>query len=99
MHFEDNCQLCYTLNRFVLLLSFIIDFVSAYWRDEEESDDDDKSPRSEDPQSYSNPIRDDTDVKAKISEMNEEKRTKLREIEVLYYLPLPAYDTHWYIMI
>uniref|UniRef100_A0A667ZE37 U2 snRNP-associated SURP motif-containing protein n=1 Tax=Myripristis murdjan TaxID=586833 RepID=A0A667ZE37_9TELE len=51
-------------------------------KDEEESDDDDKSPRSEDPQSYSNPIRDDTDVKAKISEMNEEKRTKLREIEV-----------------
>ncbi|XP_071373027.1 U2 snRNP-associated SURP motif-containing protein isoform X3 [Centroberyx affinis] len=51
-------------------------------KDEEESDNDDKSPRSEDPQSYSNPIRDDTDIKAKISEMNEEKRTKLREIEV-----------------
>uniref|UniRef100_A0A3B5PWY9 U2 snRNP-associated SURP motif-containing protein n=1 Tax=Xiphophorus maculatus TaxID=8083 RepID=A0A3B5PWY9_XIPMA len=40
------------------------------------------SPRSEDNQSYSNPIRDDSDMKAKMSEMNEEKRTKLREIEV-----------------
>lgn len=29
-------------------------------------------------------MRDDPDVKAKMSEMNEEKRTKLREIEVLY---------------
>lgn len=27
-------------------------------------------------------MRDDSDVKAKMSEMNEEKRTKLREIEV-----------------
>ncbi|TKS87681.1 U2 snRNP-associated SURP motif-containing protein 140 kDa [Collichthys lucidus] len=33
-------------------------------------------------QSYSNPIRDDSDHKAKMSEMNEEKRIKLREIEV-----------------
>nr|XP_043881553.1 U2 snRNP-associated SURP motif-containing protein isoform X1 [Solea senegalensis] len=45
------------------------------------SDDDDRSPRSDD-QNYSNPIRDDPDTKAKMSEMNEEKRTKLREIEV-----------------
>lgn len=30
-------------------------------------------------------MRDDPDVKAKMSEMNEEKRTKLREIEVLYF--------------
>ncbi|XP_027861071.1 U2 snRNP-associated SURP motif-containing protein isoform X2 [Xiphophorus couchianus] len=49
---------------------------------EADSDDDDRSPRSEDNQSYSNPIRDDSDMKAKMSEMNEEKRTKLREIEV-----------------
>uniref|UniRef100_A0A3P9NW85 U2 snRNP-associated SURP motif-containing protein n=1 Tax=Poecilia reticulata TaxID=8081 RepID=A0A3P9NW85_POERE len=49
---------------------------------EADSDDDDRSPRSEDNQSYSNPIRDDSDLKAKMSEMNEEKRTKLREIEV-----------------
>ncbi|KAM9839463.1 U2 snRNP-associated SURP motif-containing protein isoform 4-T4 [Aulostomus maculatus] len=49
---------------------------------EEDSDDDDKSPRSVDTPSYSNPIRDDTDMKTKLSEMNEEKRTKLREIEV-----------------
>uniref|UniRef100_A0A3B4TQF7 U2 snRNP-associated SURP domain containing n=1 Tax=Seriola dumerili TaxID=41447 RepID=A0A3B4TQF7_SERDU len=51
-------------------------------KDEDDSDDDDRSPRSEDNQSYSNPIRDDSDIKAKMSEMNEEKRTKLREIEV-----------------
>ncbi|XP_034024378.1 U2 snRNP-associated SURP motif-containing protein isoform X2 [Thalassophryne amazonica] len=50
-------------------------------RDEEESDED-GSPRSEENRTYSNPIRDDTDVKVKMSEMNEEKRTKLREIEV-----------------
>uniref|UniRef100_A0A8C4ETI4 U2 snRNP-associated SURP motif-containing protein n=1 Tax=Dicentrarchus labrax TaxID=13489 RepID=A0A8C4ETI4_DICLA len=50
--------------------------------DDEDSDYDDRSPRSEDNQSYSNPIRDDSDIKAKMSEMNEEKRTKLREIEV-----------------
>ncbi|XP_041823801.1 U2 snRNP-associated SURP motif-containing protein isoform X3 [Melanotaenia boesemani] len=49
---------------------------------EEDSDNDDRSPRSEDNQSFSNPTRDDPDVKAKLSEMNEEKRTKLREIEV-----------------
>ncbi|PWA18181.1 hypothetical protein CCH79_00004130 [Gambusia affinis] len=49
---------------------------------EADSDDDDRSPRSEDNRSYSNPIRDDSDMKAKMSEMNEEKRTKLREIEV-----------------
>ncbi|XP_067342582.1 U2 snRNP-associated SURP motif-containing protein isoform X2 [Channa argus] len=48
----------------------------------EDGSDDDKSPYSEDNQSYSNPVRDDSDVKAKMSEMNEEKRTKLREIEV-----------------
>uniref|UniRef100_A0A3Q3RM30 U2 snRNP associated SURP domain containing n=1 Tax=Mastacembelus armatus TaxID=205130 RepID=A0A3Q3RM30_9TELE len=47
-----------------------------------DSDDDDRSPSLEDNQSYSNPIRDESDVKAKMSEMNEEKRTKLREIEV-----------------
>uniref|UniRef100_A0A673CP67 U2 snRNP-associated SURP domain containing n=1 Tax=Sphaeramia orbicularis TaxID=375764 RepID=A0A673CP67_9TELE len=51
-------------------------------RDEDDSDDDERSPRSEDTQSYSNPIRDDIDFKTKMSEMNEEKRTKLREIEV-----------------
>uniref|UniRef100_A0A3Q3AIY8 U2 snRNP-associated SURP motif-containing protein n=1 Tax=Kryptolebias marmoratus TaxID=37003 RepID=A0A3Q3AIY8_KRYMA len=51
-------------------------------KDEEDSDDDDRSPRSDDNQSYSNPIRDDSDMKAKMSEMNEEKRSKLREIEV-----------------
>uniref|UniRef100_A0A8C9ZW28 U2 snRNP-associated SURP motif-containing protein n=1 Tax=Sander lucioperca TaxID=283035 RepID=A0A8C9ZW28_SANLU len=51
-------------------------------KNEEDSDDDDRSPRSEDNQSYSNPIRDESDIKAKMSEMNEEKRTKLREIEV-----------------
>uniref|UniRef100_A0A3B3YPF1 U2 snRNP-associated SURP motif-containing protein n=1 Tax=Poecilia mexicana TaxID=48701 RepID=A0A3B3YPF1_9TELE len=53
-----------------------------FHRGEADSDDDDRSPRSEDNQSYSNPIRDDSDLKAKMSEMNEEKRTKLREIEV-----------------
>ncbi|XP_042366129.1 U2 snRNP-associated SURP motif-containing protein isoform X2 [Plectropomus leopardus] len=50
--------------------------------DEDSGDDDDRSPRSEDNQSYFNPMRDDSDFKAKMSEMNEEKRTKLREIEV-----------------
>ncbi|XP_029313706.1 U2 snRNP-associated SURP motif-containing protein isoform X2 [Cottoperca gobio] len=48
----------------------------------DDSDYDDRSPRSEDNPSYFNPIRDDSDVKVKMSEMNEEKRTKLREIEV-----------------
>uniref|UniRef100_A0A1A7WGT1 U2 snRNP-associated SURP domain containing n=1 Tax=Iconisemion striatum TaxID=60296 RepID=A0A1A7WGT1_9TELE len=48
----------------------------------EDSDEDERSPRSDDNQSYSNPIRDDSDMKAKMSEMNEEKRSKLREIEV-----------------
>nr|XP_061809838.1 U2 snRNP-associated SURP motif-containing protein-like isoform X2 [Nerophis lumbriciformis] len=48
-----------------------------------ENSDDEKSPRSATATpSYSNPIRDDADLKAKLSEMNEEKRTKLREIEV-----------------
>uniref|UniRef100_A0A3B3D2I9 U2 snRNP-associated SURP domain containing n=1 Tax=Oryzias melastigma TaxID=30732 RepID=A0A3B3D2I9_ORYME len=42
----------------------------------------DRSPRSDDNQSYSNPMKDDGDMKAKSSGMNEEKRTKLREIEV-----------------
>uniref|UniRef100_A0A3Q0SLA9 U2 snRNP-associated SURP motif-containing protein n=1 Tax=Amphilophus citrinellus TaxID=61819 RepID=A0A3Q0SLA9_AMPCI len=51
-------------------------------KDDVDSDDDDRSPRSEDNQSYSNPIRDDSDFKSKMSEMNEEKRSKLREIEV-----------------
>uniref|UniRef100_H3D5F1 U2 snRNP-associated SURP domain containing n=1 Tax=Tetraodon nigroviridis TaxID=99883 RepID=H3D5F1_TETNG len=50
-------------------------------KDDDHSDDD-RSPRSEDNQSYFNLMRDDPDVKAKMSEMNEEKRTKLREIEV-----------------
>uniref|UniRef100_A0A669CQU9 U2 snRNP-associated SURP motif-containing protein n=1 Tax=Oreochromis niloticus TaxID=8128 RepID=A0A669CQU9_ORENI len=49
---------------------------------EEAKNDEDRSPRSEDNQSYSNPIRDDSDFKSKMSEMNEEKRSKLREIEV-----------------
>ncbi|XP_061522989.1 U2 snRNP-associated SURP motif-containing protein isoform X1 [Phycodurus eques] len=48
-----------------------------------ENSDDEKSPRTATATpSYSNPVRDDTDLKAKLSEMNEEKRTKLREIEV-----------------
>lgn len=55
----------------------------CFCRAEEDSDDDDRSPRSEDNQSYSNPFREDSDMKAKMAEMNEEKRSKLREIEVL----------------
>lgn len=51
-------------------------------KNEDDSDANEKSPRTEDPQSFSNPTRDDPDVKVKMSEMNEEKRTKLREIEV-----------------
>ncbi|XP_077365063.1 U2 snRNP-associated SURP motif-containing protein isoform X1 [Festucalex cinctus] len=48
-----------------------------------ENSEDEKSPRSAAATpSYSNPSRDDTDLKAKLSEMNEEKRSKLREIEV-----------------
>lgn len=53
-------------------------------RNDHDSDDEDRSPRSEDNGTYFNPSRDESDVKAKMSEMNEEKRTKLREIEVLY---------------
>uniref|UniRef100_A0A1A8MD61 U2 snRNP-associated SURP domain containing n=2 Tax=Nothobranchius pienaari TaxID=704102 RepID=A0A1A8MD61_9TELE len=48
----------------------------------EDSGEDERSPRSDDNQTYFNPIRDDSDTKAKMSEMNEEKRSKLREIEV-----------------
>lgn len=48
----------------------------------DDSGDEDKSPRSEDNQSYFNSGRDDSDMKTKMSEMNEEKRSKLREIEV-----------------
>lgn len=59
-----------------------------FCRGEADSDDDDRSPRSEDNRSYSNPIRDDSDMKAKMSEMNEEKRTKLREIEVFVFFNL-----------
>ncbi|XP_029553637.1 U2 snRNP-associated SURP motif-containing protein isoform X3 [Salmo trutta] len=51
-------------------------------KDEDDSDDDTKSSRSEEPPSYPNPIRDDLDSKTKHSEMNEDRRTKLREIEV-----------------
>ncbi|KAJ8279175.1 hypothetical protein COCON_G00062410 [Conger conger] len=55
-------------------------------KEEEESadEDDTKSSQSEEQQSYSNPVKDDSsDSKTtKPSEMNEEKRTKLREIEV-----------------
>ncbi|XP_051910047.1 U2 snRNP-associated SURP motif-containing protein isoform X1 [Hippocampus zosterae] len=48
-----------------------------------ENSDDERSPRSAAATpSYSNPSRDDADFKAKLSEMNEEKRSKLREIEV-----------------
>ncbi|KAL1006661.1 hypothetical protein UPYG_G00075070 [Umbra pygmaea] len=51
-------------------------------KEDEESDEDTKSSRSEEPPSFSNPIRDDTDSKAKQSELNEDRRSKLREIEV-----------------
>ncbi|KAK5877798.1 hypothetical protein CesoFtcFv8_025272 [Champsocephalus esox] len=51
-------------------------------KNDHDSDDEDRSPRSEDNGTYFNPSRDESDVKAKMSEMNEEKRTKLREIEV-----------------
>ncbi|XP_010789311.1 U2 snRNP-associated SURP motif-containing protein-like [Notothenia coriiceps] len=51
-------------------------------KNDHDSDYEDRSPRSEDNGTYFNPSRDDSDVKAKMSEMNEEKRTKLREIEV-----------------
>ncbi|XP_061821923.1 U2 snRNP-associated SURP motif-containing protein isoform X2 [Nerophis lumbriciformis] len=46
-------------------------------RHNNDNSDEDKSPRSVDTPGYSNAIRDDVDLK-----MNEEKRTKLREIEV-----------------
>ena len=61
-------------------------------RNEEDSDEDVRSPRSDENQSFSNPTRDDSDTKTKISEMNEEKRTKLREIEVLHNLCKPPYN-------
>lgn len=57
-----------------------------HYSQEEESDDeeDTQSSKSEDQHYYSNPIRDDmSDSKSfKYSEMSEEKRAKLREIEV-----------------
>ncbi|XP_068603913.1 U2 snRNP-associated SURP motif-containing protein isoform X1 [Brachionichthys hirsutus] len=51
-------------------------------KNDEDSDFEDRSPRSEDNQSFFNPVRDESDVKTKMSAMNEEKRSKLREIEV-----------------
>lgn len=57
---------------------FLLSFY--FYRGEANSDDEERS--SEENQSYSNPFRDDSENKAKMSEMNEEKRTKLREIEV-----------------
>uniref|UniRef100_A0A6Q2Y0B5 U2 snRNP-associated SURP motif-containing protein n=1 Tax=Esox lucius TaxID=8010 RepID=A0A6Q2Y0B5_ESOLU len=51
-------------------------------KDEDDSDEDTKSSRSEEPQSFSNPFRDESDSKAKLSEINEDRRSKLREIEV-----------------
>uniref|UniRef100_A0A3Q3VVQ2 U2 snRNP-associated SURP motif-containing protein n=1 Tax=Mola mola TaxID=94237 RepID=A0A3Q3VVQ2_MOLML len=55
---------------------------TSKWEIFEQPEETKKSPRSEDNQSYFNPIRDDSDIKSKMSEMNEEKRSKLREIEV-----------------
>uniref|UniRef100_A0A3Q2WU79 U2 snRNP-associated SURP domain containing n=1 Tax=Haplochromis burtoni TaxID=8153 RepID=A0A3Q2WU79_HAPBU len=55
---------------------------TSKWEIFEQPEETKRSPRSEDNQSYSNPIRDDSDFKSKMSEMNEEKRSKLREIEV-----------------
>uniref|UniRef100_A0A3Q3NK24 U2 snRNP-associated SURP motif-containing protein n=1 Tax=Labrus bergylta TaxID=56723 RepID=A0A3Q3NK24_9LABR len=55
---------------------------TSKWEMFEQPEETKKSPRSDDNQSFSNPARDDSDYKAKQSEMNEEKRTKLREIEV-----------------
>lgn len=57
------------------LLTFL-HTVFYLWRMDSYSDDDDRSPRSDD-QSFSNPV--------KMLERNEEKRTKLREIEVIIY--------------
>uniref|UniRef100_A0A3Q3NJY1 U2 snRNP-associated SURP domain containing n=1 Tax=Labrus bergylta TaxID=56723 RepID=A0A3Q3NJY1_9LABR len=55
---------------------------TSKWEMFEQPEETKRSPRSDDNQSFSNPARDDSDYKAKQSEMNEEKRTKLREIEV-----------------
>lgn len=62
----------------------------------EDSDEEDRSPRSDDNLSYSNPIRDDPDLKAKLSEMNEEKRSKLREIEVVCSYQLILLMLGWF---
>uniref|UniRef100_A0A8C4YXJ5 U2 snRNP associated SURP domain containing n=1 Tax=Gadus morhua TaxID=8049 RepID=A0A8C4YXJ5_GADMO len=48
---------------------------------DDDDSDEDRSPSS-DPAGSSNPLREDGDGKGKQAEMNEEKRTKLREIEV-----------------
>lgn len=74
----------------------MVNIFSFIRRNVEDSDDDDRSPSSEDIQSYSNPIRDDSDIKAKMSEMNEEKRTKLREIEVGYRCHVIKCDLFYY---
>ena len=63
-------------------------------RDEVDSDDDDRSPCSEDPHSYSNPVKEEpADSKVKQSGLNEEKRSKLREIEVT--TPHASHLQHW----
>lgn len=50
---------------------------------EENSDDDSRSARSEEQQIFSNPMREEhNDAKTKLSEMNEDRRSKLREIEL-----------------
>uniref|UniRef100_A0AAY4DCB1 U2 snRNP-associated SURP motif-containing protein n=1 Tax=Denticeps clupeoides TaxID=299321 RepID=A0AAY4DCB1_9TELE len=51
-------------------------------KDEDDSDNDAKSSRSEEQQAFSNPVKTDVSDKSKHSEINEEKRSKLREIEL-----------------
>uniref|UniRef100_A0AAY4DCT6 U2 snRNP-associated SURP motif-containing protein n=1 Tax=Denticeps clupeoides TaxID=299321 RepID=A0AAY4DCT6_9TELE len=53
-----------------------------FCRDEDDSDNDAKSSRSEEQQAFSNPVKTDVSDKSKHSEINEEKRSKLREIEL-----------------
>uniref|UniRef100_A0AAY4DDL4 U2 snRNP-associated SURP motif-containing protein n=1 Tax=Denticeps clupeoides TaxID=299321 RepID=A0AAY4DDL4_9TELE len=49
---------------------------------EPKNDNDAKSSRSEEQQAFSNPVKTDVSDKSKHSEINEEKRSKLREIEL-----------------
>lgn len=82
-HFLDHFYICKKNICYVLLTKFTLEILCHRTTHETESKDSLKNSSSAEQQSYSNPIREEYDLKsAKFSETSEEKRAKLREIEV-----------------